>query len=191
MLAAQVLGYVGEVPSRRARRGSRSKGYEPGDEIGRAGVEAAFESGCAAQPRRETIEVDPTGQQVGPPVDVEHGAVGDNVYLTIDSNVQRAAGDVARARHRLGAARSRTTNVKDKGYDTLKAPAGAAVVLDATTARSSRWRAIPTYPPDWWVGGISHAALRRCLDRMPASDYPLARTGRRRASTRRARRSSS
>ena len=48
-------------------------------------------SALEGKPRRETIEVDPTGRQVGDPVKVDPGSVGNNVYLTIDSKVQRVA----------------------------------------------------------------------------------------------------
>ena len=69
-LAAQVLGYVGEVPREDSAKLAK-RGYEPGDEIGIAGAESAFERELRGRPRRETIEVDPTGRQVGEPVKID------------------------------------------------------------------------------------------------------------------------
>src|SRR4051794_24139341 len=85
-IGAQVLGYVGEVPADQLKE-LKGKGYESGDEIGRAGVEAAFEHVLRGTPRRETIEVDPAGQQVGAPVKVERGAPGATLYLTLNGRV--------------------------------------------------------------------------------------------------------
>ena len=146
-LAAQLLGYVGEVPANELAS-LKKKGYEIGDEIGRAGAEAAFESVLRGRPRRETIEVDPRGQQVGAPVDVVNGAVGANVYLTIDSKVQRAAEDSLK--QGIESARTlQNVNVKQFRYETLKAPAGAAVVLDTSDGSVAAMASFPTYPPNW------------------------------------------
>ncbi len=170
-LAAQLLGYVGEVPADElAVLKKKKKGYETGDEIGRAGAEAAFESELRGQPRRETIEVDPRGQQVGAPVDVVQGAVGADVWLTIDSKVQRAAEDALK--QGIESARTlQNENVKAVRFDTLKAPAGAAVVLDTSNGSVTALASYPTYSPSWWVGGISTAHYRALSD--PTKDYPL------------------
>jgi len=168
-LAAQLLGYVGEVPANELAS-LKKQGYEIGDEIGRAGAEAAFESVLRGRPRRETIEVDPRGQQVGAPVNIVNGAVGANVYLTIDSKVQRAAEDSLR--QGIESARTlQNVNVKQFRYETLKAPAGAAVVLDTSDGSVAAMASFPTYPPNWWVGGISAANYASLSD--PAKDYPL------------------
>src|SRR5438477_8710617 len=94
------------------------RGYQPGDSIGQAGVEAVFESALRGRPRRETVLVNPQGRQVGSPVDVQRGTVGDNVYLTIDSKVQK----VAEESLAQGIAAVRTIQNKDlasKGFFTF------------------------------------------------------------------------
>lgn len=160
-LGAQVLGYVGEVPADQLAK-LKNEGYQPGDQIGRAGVEAAFERQLRGDPRQETIQVDPSGQQVGPAVKVIPGSPGDTVYLTIDSKVQRAA-ETSLAQGVLSARRLQNHNVKDH-YETLKAPAGAAVVLDADTGSVLADASFPSYPPSWWVGGISSANYNALTD---------------------------
>ncbi|MGO9876364.1 MAG: penicillin-binding transpeptidase domain-containing protein [Acidimicrobiia bacterium] len=152
--AAQLLGYVGEVDATELET-LKTRGYQPGDDVGQAGAEAAFESVLRGTPRRETIEVDPSGQQVGSPVSVDPGSVGDNVYLTINASVQRAA-ETSLEEGILSARLLQNVNVKDR-YATLKAPAGAAIVLNADTGAVVADASYPTYPPGWWVGGISTA----------------------------------
>src|SRR5258706_7367803 len=48
-LAAQVLGYVGEVPQDKLAQ-VKNRGYQPGDQIGLAGAESAFESELRGKP---------------------------------------------------------------------------------------------------------------------------------------------
>jgi len=168
-LAAQVLGYVGEINATDLARMKRF-GYQAGDEIGEAGAEAAFESVLRGKPRRETIEVDPAGQQVGGPVSVDPGAAGNNVYLTIDSNIQAAA-ESSLAQGIITARRLQNVNVAAQGFATLKAPAGAVVVLDATNGSVLADASFPTYPPSWWVGGISAAHYSTLTNK--ASDDPM------------------
>ena len=169
-LASQVLGYVGEVPKEDLAR-LKKRGYEPGDDIGNAGAEAAFERVLRGKPRRETIEVDPAGRQVGGAGAVDRGRAGNDVWLTIDANVQRAA-ETSLSEGILSARRLQDVTVKDLRYDTLKAPAGAAIVLDARDGSVVAQASYPTYPLSWWVGGISRAHYAD-LTQNPFIDKPL------------------
>ena len=58
MLAAHVLGYVGEINDTELK-GLKDKGYQPGDEIGKSGVEQAYEQNLRGTPGRTVYEVDP------------------------------------------------------------------------------------------------------------------------------------
>ena len=168
-LAAQVLGYVGEVPDAKLKS-LMKRGYEPGEDIGLAGAEAAFERVLRGKPRRETIEVDPRGQQVGGPVRIDPGSVGANVYLTLDAKVQRAAQD-SLEQGILGARTLQNTNIH-KTYELLHAPAGSAVVLDANDGSVVAMASYPTYSPAVWVGGISPKDYD-ALTQNPFVDKPL------------------
>lgn len=167
-LAAQVLGYVGEVPSEDVARLEKLS-YEPGDDIGLAGAESAFESDLRGKPRRETIEVDPTGRQVGGPVKVEQGSVGHSVYLTIDSEVQRVAED-SLAQGIAGAKDLQNPDI-ETGYVKFAAPAGAVVVLDANDGSLVALASNPTYDPSVWVGGISKTNYALLTN--PFGSFPL------------------
>jgi penicillin-binding protein 2 len=170
-LASQLLGYVGEIGSDQLKQ-LKAKGYQAGDVIGRDGVEAAYESVLRGRPSRVTVQVDPTGKQVGAPISVDPGTVGDNVKLTIDINVQKAA-ESALAQGILAAHTMQDTSqaAKAKGYSTLNPTGGAVVVLDPKDGSVVAMASYPTYPLSWWVGGIStdHFALLR----NPGAQNPL------------------
>jgi penicillin-binding protein 2 len=154
-LASQVLGYVGEIGADQLKQ-LKSKGYQAGDLVGRDGVEAAYESVLRGRPRRVTVQVDPTGKQIGAPVSVDPGTVGDNVKLTIDINVQQAA-EKALAEGILAAHTLQDTSKEAVavGYKTLQPTGGAVVVLDVHDGSVVAMASNPTYPLSWWVGGIS------------------------------------
>ncbi|MDZ4825379.1 MAG: penicillin-binding transpeptidase domain-containing protein [Actinomycetota bacterium] len=151
-LASHLLGYVGEISGDQLAE-RVDEGYVGGDTIGRSGVERAYEDDLRGEPRRETLEVDPTGSPVGSPVDVEPGHVGHDVYLTIDANWQRAAEEsLAQG---IEAARTIQNENVVEGYEELKAPAGSVVVLDARDGSVAAMASYPTYDPRAFVDGIS------------------------------------
>jgi len=175
-VAAQLLGYVGEVPEEDMDR-LEKRGYEPGDSIGQAGVEAVFESVLRGRPRRETVLVNPQGRQVGAPVDVEPGTVGDNVQLTIDVDVQKVA-EESLAQGIAGIRTKQNKDVEDH-YENFKAPAGSAIVLDATDGSVVADASFPSYDLNDWVGGISQDNYDALTDptsdpSVPCSDRPHA-----------------
>ena len=144
-LAAQVLGYVGEIGKEQLKPLKR-EGYQPGDLIGRDGVEAAYESVLRGTPEIRTVEVDPTQRQIGPDTIVQPGSVGDDVQLTIDAGVQHAA-ELA-LQQGIDAARTRQDKTTAAtGYTTLKAPAGAVVVLDVRSGAVVAMASNPAFPP--------------------------------------------
>jgi penicillin-binding protein 2 len=153
-LAAHVLGYVGRVSS--PDEAKKHPGYEDNDTIGRAGVEATYDSYLHGVSRTEKVAVDPAGRVVGNPVLVSAGKPGDNVELTIDSHIQKVAEDSLAQ----GIALARTqqnTEVKARGYENYKAPGGSVVVLDANTGGVVAMASNPTYAPSEFVGGITQA----------------------------------
>ncbi|MGQ0825429.1 MAG: penicillin-binding protein 2 [Actinomycetota bacterium] len=152
LLMPHVLGYVGEISEEQLAE-HRDDGYVEGDTIGRAGVERAYEAELRGEPRREQVEVDPRGQIVGTPIDVDPGTVGNDVYLTLDANWQRAAVD-ALQQGIDGARLQRNDNVGER-FETFRAPAGAVVAMDASTGEVVAMASFPTYDPRTFIDGIS------------------------------------
>ncbi|HEY6730288.1 MAG TPA: penicillin-binding protein 2 [Solirubrobacterales bacterium] len=89
-LAAHVLGNVGEIEEDELKE-PRYRNLEPGDEIGQAGAEAAYDRYLRGVPGRTRIQVNalgqptPGGQLVSTPP-----TPGDSLKLTIDGDAQRA-----------------------------------------------------------------------------------------------------
>lgn len=89
-MAAHVLGNVGEINEEELKE-SRYKNLEPGDEIGQAGAEDAYDKYLRGDPGLTRIQVNalgeptPGGQLVSTPP-----TPGDSLKLTIDEEVQSA-----------------------------------------------------------------------------------------------------
>jgi penicillin-binding protein 2 len=167
-LAAQVLGYTGEIPEEQLEK-LRSKGYQEGSSIGRAGIEASYEDELRGKPRRETVEIDPTGKQVGPALSVEEGTVGNDVQLTIDANIQEVA--ERSLQEAITQARELQNHDIRDHFETLKAPAGSVVVLDVRDGSVLAMASNPGYDPTQFVGGISEANFQWLNDGV--NNYPL------------------
>jgi penicillin-binding protein 2 len=88
--AAHVLGSVGEIEEDELKE-PQYKGLEPGDEIGQAGAEYAYDKYLRGQPGLTRIQVNALGQPTpgGQLVSVSP-TPGDSLKLTIDGDVQAA-----------------------------------------------------------------------------------------------------
>ena len=150
-LAAHVLGYTGAINSEEleARRDD-VKVYEPGDEIGKAGVERIFESELRATPGRRTIQVDITEREIATRSDVA-SQPGSDLQLSIDADLQQHVEQQLR-QALVEARKQKKTRPTDPE---LRAPAGAVVVLDSTNGEILAMASYPTYDPSEFVGGIS------------------------------------
>ncbi len=155
-MAAPVLGYLGEIdPEELAtRRGDR---YKPGDLVGKAGVERAYESILRGEDGRLRMEVDALGRPLRVLSRVP-ASPGRAIALTIDLDVQKVA------------------------YQALVAtgqPVGAAVVMDPATGEVLAMASIPSFDPNTFAIGLSPAAwqaittdrARPLLNRAIAATY--------------------
>jgi penicillin-binding protein 2 len=87
--AAHVIGYVGEV-SEQMLNDSRYEFYEPGDVVGKSGVEETYDQLLRGKDGSEDIIVDSHGREVGF-LGREDETPGTDLKLTIDVDIQRAA----------------------------------------------------------------------------------------------------
>jgi penicillin-binding protein 2 len=95
-LAAHVLGNVGEVDAEELKEAPYQH-LEPGDEVGKAGVEYTYDRYLRGQPGLTKIQVNALGQPTpGGQLVSEPPTPGKNLKLTIDPDVQ-AAGEAALA----------------------------------------------------------------------------------------------
>ena len=87
--AAHLIGYVGEV-SEEDLNNSHYAAYEPGDVVGKAGVEETYDELLRGQDGSRDVIVDSHGREMGY-LRTQHAIPGQDLKLTIDNDVQRAA----------------------------------------------------------------------------------------------------
>ena len=87
--AANLIGYVGEV-SDDMLNDPRFAYYEPGDVVGKSGVEQSYDQLLRGQDGSQDIIVDSHGREVGI-LGREPAVPGQGLKLTIDLDIQRAA----------------------------------------------------------------------------------------------------
>jgi penicillin-binding protein 2 len=87
--AAHLIGYVGEV-SDDDLNNPRFAAYEPGDVVGKAGVEETYDALLRGQDGSREVVVDSHGREVSY-FGIEHATPGQDLKLTIDNDLQRAA----------------------------------------------------------------------------------------------------
>ncbi|HYJ21793.1 MAG TPA: penicillin-binding protein 2 [Solirubrobacterales bacterium] len=98
--AAHVVGSVGEINEEELKE-AEYRNLEPGDEIGKNGVEYSYDRYLRGEPGLTRIQVNALGQPTpGGQLVSEPPAPGDNLKLTIDPDVQ-AAGESALASYGL------------------------------------------------------------------------------------------
>jgi penicillin-binding protein 2 len=87
--AAHLIGYVGEVSEEDLNQ-SRYAAYEPGDVVGKAGVEETYDELLRGEDGSRDVIVDSHGREVGY-LGIQHAKPGQDLRLTIDNDLQRAA----------------------------------------------------------------------------------------------------
>jgi penicillin-binding protein 2 len=87
--AAHLIGYVGEV-SEEDLNNPRFEAYQPGDVVGKAGVEETYDQLLRGQDGSRDVIVDSHGREVGY-LGTQHAIPGQNLRLTIDEDLQRTA----------------------------------------------------------------------------------------------------
>jgi penicillin-binding protein 2 len=87
--AAHLIGYVGEVSEAELNL-SRFAAYEPGDVVGKAGVEQTYDELLRGQDGSQDVVVDSHGREVGY-LRTQHAIPGKDLKLTIDIDLQRIA----------------------------------------------------------------------------------------------------
>jgi penicillin-binding protein 2 len=87
--AANLIGYTGEVSEDMLNQ-SKYAYYEPGDVVGRSGVEESYDAMLRGTDGSRDVLVDSHGREVGR-LGFEHAIPGKDLKLSIDIDIQRAA----------------------------------------------------------------------------------------------------
>jgi penicillin-binding protein 2 len=144
-LASHVLGFMNEV-SGDELRAKKDEGYHAGDLIGRTGIERQWEGYLRGRDGFEKIVVDRRGLPKTDIHELIEGPVkqpavpGNNVFLTIDADVQKITERALRGQH-----------------------AAAAVVMEVDTGRLLAMVSKPGFDPNEMSGHLSPEAEQRIL----------------------------
>ncbi len=157
-LAAHLLGYAGEINGAELDT-LKDAGYQPGDLIGRTGVERRYEDVLRGRDGVEYVVVNARGRRVS--TLKESGELapvpGQDLVLTLDLKVQRALEEVM-----------------------ADVPRGAAVVLDPRDGGILAMVSRPVYDPNEFSHGLTRARWKQLsegganplLDRAIQGVYP-------------------
>jgi penicillin-binding protein 2 len=88
-LAAHLLGYTGEIDQEQLED-PRYEALEPGDQVGKAGVEYAYDGLLRGTNGVSRLQVDASGQPTGGRLSEREPTTGNDLVLTIDDAVQIA-----------------------------------------------------------------------------------------------------
>lgn len=157
-LAAQILGYVGEVTKEQLETGA-ADGFAPGDRIGQTGIEAAYDAYLRGVSGEGRVLVDALGRVKSARQFSQLPEAGDNVRLTLDAELQRAAEEALAYGIRLA---------HENGD--WAADGGALVAMDPDTGEILALASNPTFDPSVYVGRVKRQELRRLAD--PRSNHP-------------------
>jgi len=138
---AHVLGHTGNITDAELEMDAFAD-YVPSDVVGKTGAERSFEHILQGVRGTRVLEVNAQGrlQRV---VDETEPTVGQDIWLTLDLYIQKAAEqalqDALRAAHR---------------NDHLDAQSGSALVMGINTGEILALASYPTFYPEEFIGGI-------------------------------------
>lgn len=137
-LAPHLVGYLGEISKRELGMSKYSHAYA-GDMVGKRGVEARYENVLAGTKGRKLIEIN-AKKNLERIVDEVEPKAGNDIYLTIDLDLQEAA---------------------EKALDGLS---GAVVAIEPLTGRILAMSSSPRFNPEVFAGRISNEKWKTLND---------------------------
>ena len=146
-IAPHLLGFTNEIDEEELKE-PEWRGYDPGDIIGKAGIEESFDRYLRGKPRVERVVVDSAGDNIGKPRVIEEEVAGTDVRLTISPRIQKIT---------QSAVASGVQAAKATGYQGLS---GAAVVMDPNNGEVLAMASYPTYDARILANGYTDREAR-------------------------------
>lgn len=169
-LTSNIIGFLGPIPAS-LEEVYRSQGFLPNrDKVGYSGVESYFQDLIAGTPGSRVVEVDVAGQEIRnlqPPVAPEPG---NNLVLTIDTRLQKAA----------EAALVGEINGWNAYYGRIRISSGAAIAINPKTGEILAMVSYPTYEnnrmariiPAYYYNQLSEDPRKPLLNHAIADEHP-------------------
>lgn len=176
--AAHAIGYLGKIAQDyEVQDYIVEKGYSPDDIIGKTGLEEKFEDYLRGEKGKKTVEVNNVGKTIRS-VSSQAPVPGDDLYLTIDSRLQKTAEESLKK----GLEQIQKGGVFESEWGDFKfvdkyenAKSGALVALDVKTGEVLAMANYPSYDLNMFATGISQEDWNSLLSdsKNPLAPRPL------------------
>lgn len=148
LLAAHTIGYVSKISSDEYTK-LKNSGYTQNSNVGKMGIEQAYEDYLKGTDGIKRVEVDSYGTVSSENI-ISKSVTGQNVTLTIDYRLQKVAEESL----------VKVINEIKTGTPTMKqhadASSGSVVVLDTTTGEVLAMASYPSFDINSFVDGIDY-----------------------------------
>ncbi len=139
-IAPHLIGHLGQI-NEKELRSNKFPGIRPGDLIGKYGIEAVYNRQLSGQNGLRRIEVDAMGGPVRV-LDEKPPIPGDDIYLTIDLDLQRAV------------------------QKALDKQVGAVVVMNPNNGAILAMASSPFFDPDLFIRGMTPEQWKHLQDKV-------------------------
>ena len=146
-LAAQVLGYTGEISQAQLNQDAKS-GYLQGDVIGQAGLEASYDSYLRGEAGAARLHVDSLGRPRSAIQLTTLPKPGHDLRITLDVKLQQAAERALQYGIQLA-----------RNNGKWAASGGAIVAMDPSDGAILAMASAPTYEPSVFTGRVTERQL--------------------------------
>ena len=151
-LMSQLLGYTGPISADELKT-LRDDGYQPDDLLGKAGIEAEYETELRGTYGAESVARDRTGRRTQVLQTVEQAVPGASLTLTVDTRTQKEAEKALKwAMDKIGMTR------------------GVVIAMNPQTGEILAMVSLPTYDNNKFARGISATDFKKLLNN---KDKPL------------------
>jgi penicillin-binding protein 2 len=171
-LAAQVLGYVGQInPSE--LKDKHFRGVRQGTIVGQNGLEYFYDRYLRGRNGAQRVSIDALGNAAGPPLSARPAVPGKNLRLSLDANLEAAGMRALQAGFNLAHGNGNP------------AGAGAFVAMNPSNGEIYAMGSAPTFDPDVFAKPITNTRYHQLfgtqanfpqLDRAMQSAYPTGST---------------
>ena len=145
-LLSQVIGYTGPINGPELSK-LKPEGYQPDDLIGRAGVEATYESQLRGTYGLQTVARDATGRRLDVLSVDQQPVAGNSLQLSIDTNIQQEA-----------------LKALQWGIKAAHLKGGVVIVMNPQTGEVLAMVSLPTYDDNQFAQGISGKQYQALLN---------------------------
>ncbi|MFP4343835.1 MAG: penicillin-binding protein 2 [Anaerolineales bacterium] len=140
-LSSQVIGFLRKIPPEQVEV-FEAQGYNANiDRVGAAGIEASAEVHLRGVPGRRYVRKDVQGQELGTIGETIQPIAGDNVHLTLDTELQQVAEEALR-----------------QEMEAVGSRRGVVIALDPRDGQVLSLVSLPTYDNNFFARGISKQA---------------------------------